>query len=1515
MQDKTKNNLLLNFQVRNKNFNIFIVNDLTCEYWGKFWGDITNIFCNDNVMKDIENITVNLEKCLYADPMALMSVLLELLKLKEEYAISVNIILPRLVANDIEKKNYRIGQFLKYLALHGFLEIMLSYFCVRDNKRYINSKIMQHYMQYNYPLPFSGDVIVPAKIFECENEDAKNSIIEEVINLFMFHFKGNVTAHNYNVLEGYVYNIINELVENSIRHAYKNGEKKRFVLYIRNRKSSNSEGINGFHPIEISKEKDNCPALDSQIYMENSSFLEIFFSDIGIGLTESLREYYKSVEKDYKYPVRELFCKVLKDGVRKNNKTALTPFGGLHFICRIIRENNGYIWCNEGKEWVGASSVRLLSDGAKEAKSALTESHSNKQNRGLNWCFRIPYNDFSKGVRNSIASVWNGSIQNHPVFEAYTSREKKLEINNVLCIDEINKYTILMNGNSEGWKIHSIDSCPNNSLGIRTLVWKPKASYTKNQISIQLKNFLGKLSAFTFDNIIISDINSTEILSYFYALNKNNAKALNAKNIKKIIIITNKWEIISFNNVNDLFVREQDLELGYFLNKKSNDLCENIQVYTKFIRKYDSYCFWKLIKEYQEEQMYINAIIKWGNQDIQGYLDLERTYLYPRLYNIIVKSLLRMSGLISDENVEYKNVDQTVERVCQDINSSISIRDGNVTFINVCGACATGYTRESYYYENSTALDIILFVHPLFEKTLNGVAILFIWPEISYFNEFSIEEQLYFRLGKTSFITTDQTEKLMNVPTLYSNVTRNKCEMYEDFQIKTPKFIKYGHYKTDNHHYLIGFDIISYLKYSYLKKEGIFVYFLWKILYYLVGENIEPVYDLLKDEEWVKPLRKSKYKKDSNHGEIVVYHSNTYTEYIMKLIKSILPDHIAKRIMPISILNLQDKGSPLVFSPFVMRKIQSAFEDKTSRGVLYVDSSFSTGRRMLEIENVFLALGCKKVSFLTIFDMRRLRNADFKNSSYWKINLPRLDDNGHCILCDNIKKIENYKKKTDAIICERLQTWERNWKCMNINNSIGEHGIETVENLSCNFEDVSIHDSATLNVYIAEKICESYNNDFVYSYVSDQKTDLDKFLRIQLICTQIVLFGDQHSRKLQLSMLSELVGIMARTNEVNAYTSLAGLVIISQKTEVIYELLNEILYINQVEKIKQIKNSLLFSTNIDLAISIGYFLKNNYLIEQLINGFPNNDTYPFINMINEHILPDKDLKLLFKEFEGLYVNEMGRRHNTNCQKLLTEHSTEYNDFEKRCNQVINDMNRLCELIKHFPIALKNSFGIENPSRQRLNDFIHKLIIEIRNRQQEYQHKLRDNQTIYQFNANEGIRLAVKDCEKIFNEVIDSYYICYDEKTKVYFSHIISSYEEKYSKKIELNIVSQETESIINKYYYWNSSIEKEFLYMLENLEHCTIPLNDKSGQQDVMMKIDIIFQFNKILIKFYSWSEKMAAQVKDVFLSKNRLSKEQAIAFDVIFDFVDAERNSEEGHFLLESKISIPACYPQLKGD
>lgn len=49
------------------------------------------------------------------------------------------------------------------------------------------------------------------------------------------------------------------------------------------------------------------------------------------------------------------------------------------------------------------------------------------------------------------------------------------------------------------------------------------------------------------------------------------------------------------------------------------------------------------------------------------------------------------------------------------------------------------------------------------------------------------------------------------------------------------------------------------------------------------------------------------------------------------------------------------------------------------------------------------------------------------------------------------------------------------------------------------------------------------------------------------------------------------------------------------------------------------------------------------------------------------------------------------------------------------------------------------------------------------------------------------------------------------------------------------------------------------------------------------------------------------------FLKKNRLSKEQALAFDVMFEFKN-EKNSD-GYFLLKTIMSIPACYQKLEGE
>ena len=53
-----------------------------------------------------------------------------------------------------------------------------------------------------------------------------------------------------------------------------------------------------------------------------------------MGLSESLTEYFSLIKGKNKYPIRSLFYKVLKEGIRKTSQNALTTYGGLHFLDR-----------------------------------------------------------------------------------------------------------------------------------------------------------------------------------------------------------------------------------------------------------------------------------------------------------------------------------------------------------------------------------------------------------------------------------------------------------------------------------------------------------------------------------------------------------------------------------------------------------------------------------------------------------------------------------------------------------------------------------------------------------------------------------------------------------------------------------------------------------------------------------------------------------------------------------------------------------------------------------------------------------------------------------------------------------------------------------------------------------------------------------------------------------------------------------------------------------------------------
>ncbi len=1485
--------------------------NLSCKWWGDNWGEIFHFVETSVSHKRNKKLKVFFSNCIWADPIPMLSIILGLLHFKEDYGVIVEVFLPRLDKENAGNKNYEKGQFLKFLATQGFLRILLDNFIIKNSRIPLDQRVINKYSNYKYHLFYNDAEVFRARTFSISNAESKKNIIKLVEDELHTTFRNTVSLQTFNVVSEHIYNVLNELIENVFRHAYGENEQKRFGLYIRKRygaaKNYGADFKNARQQVER-RERANCPAMDNQILLEGDAVLEIFFVDIGMGLKGSLIDYYSTLKKNYTYPIRELFYKVLKDGIRKHGGMALTPFGGLHFLCRVMQECNGYVWCNEGVEWVGSSCKKLLGNSP-ETKSELTGTYNDHLHPGLSWAFRIPYSDTIKH-KSAIASTWKGQPQEHPVFKAFQTIEKTISACNICVFDNKQDSTIYAHGKAKDWLDISQDEAFNeHAKRANAFIWFPKAFYSKNNIVKKAKEYVERIRKADSEkdiNLVIGDIVSHELTCFFYAFYNIQCSTLGFENVKRIVLITNKWEVVCLENVNNRFSNRNDVAESIYNVKANNSstVCQSITVYALFLRTYGSYAFWNNILKYHTDKLFINASVQWSDKTlIEGYLDFERTYLYEDIYSLLKNALLRMTGCIRGANVEFRPIDNPAFRVCQDVSvESVPIENISTFTISTGTVCASGYTRDAYYKNQNAHFNVNFFAHPSFNKEIKNTAFLFIWPDDKSLDRIPREEKMYYRLGKTGLISECQHEQLISSSSAYKNTVRSKEEMYTDFQQRYPKFIKYGHYHTDNHHYLVGFDVMTYMKYSYLKKEGAFTYVLWKVISYLSKESdFEKNVQDLKDKDWIDVIQKCSFS-DTEKGEVIVYHSNTFTEYFMKYVREILPDQLKARIVPLNIVTIQAQGAPITFSPFIFEKLKNIFDCCTNEGILYIDSNFSTGRNMLEIENILLSTGCKRVNFFSLLDMRRLRNADTRSRAYWKINMPRLNDDSSCMICDALHKANTFTGSVEGSCVERIKAWNNNWSCMSITNITADHGLDAVDGISVNTSDnIHISNTTALNIYMAERISETYSNDCVYQFIR-KKTDLSIQQKMQLICTQICLYGNQNSRQLQLSLLCELISNMAKQDEVNQYTSFAALILISQTESIMYELLNEVLYLNQNSNVLSAKKYLLNSENQDLIIAIGYFVKRHPLIEQLVNGYTDPES-AFIRKLNEILIPDKDLKLLSKEFEGILVNELGRaRHSTNIQKLILEHASCLEVYSRQCDAALHDIYRMHDIVQKLPMALASSRLSDNELfskvRCSVTNVVNTLTIDLEEKQK---NPLEQQQT--QVRASAELLSAIKECQDYFMDVLRGYFITYSEDTKKYFEQMVHDQEVRHKKRINIEVLGSEN----NKWFFWNQGIEKEFRFFLENVEHCTTKVDG-----DAEMMVSIRFDYNELRIELKSWSDQMPDVVKLSFQKKNRLSKEQAKAFDVMFDFESSEKQA--GLFLLVTKMSIPACYQQLGG-
>ncbi len=1501
-----------------KKLNIRFAKIISCNLWGSHWGPLQDIIRKrkyDN--EEITYIICNMEECEWADPFPLMSIIMELYNFSKNGKRNGRVDV--IISNLVGENTYQKGVFRKFMATQGFLDTLIKCAIVKCGTKIITKIDIKKFASQRFSLLHENADILKMQLYEITSINEMD-YVEMIVRLTMERLKNTLSLAMYDLIEMQIYYIIAELVMNVNQHAYNKNEKKIFSVYIRKRTNYDKNAYR--------TEEKRCPALKNDILVNENSIIELFFGDIGMGIANSFLLSKKRPLPHY--PLRSLLLKILKDGERNSVSSKSSNYGGLYFVARILQECKGYVWCKEANEWVGALSNDIISGKSNNIYIKTDQEYYDVSYvKGLYWGLRIPYTD-SVYNRKRIEIVWNKEIYNHPVFIAYKNGKDSIKItDNLFIIDERFDTTVCrLEAREQSYqytlKEMSSFAHPADSSTFKN-IWFPKEGYTKNAILDRLHTYNQIFIYNENYTLYIGDINPQEILCYYYALLEMNLNVKKINAIKKIILVTKCWGILVFKNEENI-LHESSQEAEDFLSDHTiHNISEfqGITEYALFLRKCDSKIFWTFLSTAQNTNIFINAKIEWeSGKVINGYINFEQIYRHPQIYDLIKNTLYRTKGFVNNALIEYRNMEIITKRVCDGLNKELFLFRNSVFYrIYVGGICVTGYTKDSYYRESDKDMIVAFFQHINSEKQFKDIAFLLLWSDKDFLNTFKRDSRIYVRLGKTNLITLDKNETLINTSNLNVNVESSKSGMYKEFGKKYPKFIKYGHYKTDNHHYLIGFDMQTYIENSYTRRQGIICVISAFIIFYLSKNEQESLSYIYKIQDKIFKSKIEEYfnknlNSYSDRGDLIIYHSNSTMDCLMNLIMKVLPIELKAKIFPVTITDIQQRGTPTAFAPLDAYSLKEKIS-KTNGRLLYMDSTLYSGRNMLETENTLYNLGCKNVRFYSLIDFRRLRYTDKKCRCYWKINIPRLGSESNCVICQSIKVIEDHISKVDSKGKERLQQWKENWQCISINNSLNNHGIES--SYSCNYADdatIEIKNSLCLSIYMTEKLCETYHNDYVYKEVIQEKYSPE--INIQLICTQILLFGRQNSRRLQTTLIGILLKNMASIHTANCYTGLAAITLLLQEKKLLYDVINQILHSNNSPQKKTILEIILNSENEDLVLILGYFIKNSIEIDDIIGSYQRQtDDYDIFKKAYERLLPEKELKLISKEFQGLYKNEQkSMRHSSGIYKLLNEHvpTTQPDDYIAKCNKAINEIETLCELAKHFPIFLMNNCSDDKPNYQKLCESVNRVKMQISGEIINVKNQVGFHNG--QICCSDSLKEAINNCIIELDKYIKAYYIASNTNGEKYFENIIRNTSKKYFKKIKMNI----SKEIENKWYYWNDAINKEFTYLLENCMHCerketlkTLGCADADDKNLYHMFVDINFGMDLLRITFSSWSEKSAKMVKYKFQHDNRLSKEYAAGFDVVFDFTD-EKEEGENMFLLKSVIAIPACYQTLKG-
>ncbi|RVT97329.1 hypothetical protein EOD41_18695 [Mucilaginibacter limnophilus] len=952
--------------------------------WSTDFGKV-QLYCNSENVKP--EFIIDLSKCLWIDPLPLLSLIISLKQVNLE-------ITKKVILKSEDNHNDEQCRLMSFLEKEGFLDQFTRSGCSllilesEDKYRVYNDRDRDEYKNYENSLRYSDSTIIKAQVVDLSEKVTEESLDDWVDALLADQYKltHKITETSKDDIFSRVSLFLKETLDNIYEHAYPTQSSRKYAgFYIRFRKGLADNSLDMPSRIElkntIDKEHKHCPTLEKYFLEDISSFIEIFVIDSGIGIAKS---FYKDIPKSKKFPFREAWRQIIGFGHRgqDNPKKKSTKYGGLYSLGRLLHQN--YLTVRDHNEWIGdVLPIKEVGDNLASNRSYLLISDSQLQLYGAALIGRITWKAAADenpdwGIIENLTAGEKNDWQMHPfavalrtdkdIYLKYQGKPFNEFPENPFYIRD-DKYNYSDKALSTYYlkRESKADFC----------LYLPKPGATKNVIHNIVENDFINLESKS-KTLIIGDIPVWETNVYQLALKDAAYSSMFLERFDRLILVSKRLSVLLLERRGKTFVDSAVKRTKYLSNSSSIFNPANcFSHYIEWVRTHDSMIYWQYLNHTNKlNEYYINAEIIWSQGlnaiGLNGYLNFSKT-LTDRFCMTIYKDSLERTLCLNNRNgCYYESIDVLTNKLCQQFNSLFYNRvQLGAQRILLGSVVVTGHSAKSVQtlasdYLNALVVHFFYNLNSEAEKSPLGEMHLLLWPlkgqawfadnvlqtetsvskgkfervgsshviAPSGWKYFPIPRYKLFDLTKRRFIDTYSPIQAGNEE-LYRFISIYKCtppETYRYWQGKKNEVISIGHTNYESNHDLFKIDFPFALNQSFALGDGLAIFLLGE---FVLALGIEPS-DLISDNgrlidgvaNYVKHERDF-FSKSIFECSLIVYPYHYNTEHAIELIKNYLPESYHSKIIAIFPINKDRYGSTFLPSPITIETIaQNIFQEK-----------------------------------------------------------------------------------------------------------------------------------------------------------------------------------------------------------------------------------------------------------------------------------------------------------------------------------------------------------------------------------------------------------------------------------------------------------------------------------------------------------------------------------------------------------------------------------------------------------